>query len=74
MTLLQWYSIKKKDIKITKYLISKDMKNGQARFKNGIPKNVGGIQKNKILEPGTEIIQKSITGFYTKTLFVVPED
>ena len=41
---------------------------------NGIPKNVGGIKRNKVLQPGVRIVQTSITGFYTKTLFVVPED
>ena len=37
-------------------------------------KTAGKIRINKILVPGTQIIQPSITGFYQKVLFEVPKE
>ena len=40
----------------------------------GLGKNYGGITINKVLKPKGKILVRSYTGFYEKTLFVVPEE
>lgn len=40
----------------------------------GLGKDYGKITISKNLKPGTEIIKSSYTGFYSKTLFVIPEE
>lgn len=43
-------------------------------FDNSLGKKVGMIRINKLLTPGTKIIQTSLTGFYQKVLFEVPKE
>ncbi len=40
----------------------------------GFSKTTGNIRVNKKLTVGTQLIQQSITGFYSKVIFEVPED
>ena len=39
-----------------------------------LPNSIGAIQPSNVLKPGTKIIQTSISGFYEKVLFTVPEE
>ena len=39
-----------------------------------LPSKAGAITRTNILKPGTKIIQTSISGFYEKVLFTVPEE
>ena len=39
-----------------------------------LPNSIGIIAPSNVLKPGTKIIQTSISGFYEKVLFTVPEE
>lgn len=58
--------------KVIKVLNCKSIREDFSMF--NLSKAVGAIRISKNLTAGTKIIQQSITGFYEKVVFVVPED
>lgn len=67
-------STKKQIIVLQQIIQVLQNKNSKADFSLLQLKDVALIRFNKILNPHTRIIAQSVTGFYEKILFTVPED